>query len=290
MRSWLAPAAVLALLATDAAAWSSTEFVNLETGTQVVFLEDGALSTTEQVQPGTVIVDGVATKRVRVVAGVDVGWESFYTNDGSGFRLHRIVAPPPDSDGFLMNTPIVALPGTFTTGQSFAQNDAPATYFFPGVGSFPMQYDISSQVVGIETVVVPAGTFTALRVDSTLVMSGTIFGEFVSTASTSSDWYVRHLLAVKSAGEIDGEPYTTELTSHNVVLCGDLTQNGVVAASDVALYRSVLAGAAAFTSPQLARCNAIAPTACDVRDLTVLRREVSGPLLAPGASRACVTP
>ncbi len=286
----LALAAALALLAADAAAWSSTEFVNLETGTQAVFLEDGAISSTEQVQSGTVLVNGVATKRVRTVAGPDLGWEDFLTNDGSGFRGHRSVAPPPDSDGFLFNTPFVSLPGTFSTGQSFAQNDATATYFYPGVGSFPMQYDVSSLVVGVETVVVPAGTFTALRVDSTLVITGTIFGEFVSTSSTGSDWYVRHLMAVKSAGTIDGEPYTTELTSHNVVLCGDLTLNSVVAANDMAVYRSALAGALAFTSPQLARCNTIAPTGCNVRDLAVLRREVSGPLLAPGVSRVCVTP
>jgi hypothetical protein len=150
---------------------------------------------------------------------------------------------------------------------------------------------VSGQVVGIETVTVPAGTFTAVRVDTTLTIFGTIQGQFISTTGTSSDWYVRHLFPVKSVGTVDGTPYTSVLTSHNVTLCGDLTQNGVVAESDVALYRSALAGAVTLTAPQLARCTTIAPTGpCDVLDLTVLRREVSGPLLAPGVSRACLSP
>ncbi len=291
MRTGLALAVVLALLATDAAAYSSVDFVNLETGTQFVFLEDGAFSTTLAVQSGTVLVNGVATKRVRVVAGIDLGYEEYYTNDALGFRTHRTLEPAPDLDGFLFDTPYVALPGTFELGDSFGQNDAPVTYVYPAFGSFPLQYDVSGQVMGIETVVVPAGTFTAIRVDTTLTTFGTIEGEFISVSGTTSDWYVRNLLPVRSAGTIDGEPYLSELTSHNVLLCGDLTQNGVIAASDVTIYRSALAGAVALTAPQLARCNTIAPGGpCDVRDLAVLRREVSGPLLPPGISRACLAP
>ena len=291
MRTRIALAAALSLLAADAAAWSSVEFANLETGTQAVYLEDGVFSSTLAVQPGTVLVNGVATKRVRAVAGVDVGDEGYYTNDGLGFRTHRTIAPPPDLDGFLFDAPYVNLPGSFAVGDSFAQNDAPVTYVYPAFGSFPLQYDLTGQVVAIETVVVPAGTFTADRVDTTFTTFGTIEGEFISITGTSSDWYVRNLLPIKSAGVIEGEPYSTELTSHNVVLCGDLTLNGVVAASDVALYRSALAGAVTLTSPQLARCDTIAPGGpCDIRDLSVLRREVSGPLLAPGVSRACLTP
>lgn len=79
--------------------------------------------------------------------------------------------------------------------------------------------------------------------------------------------------------------------SHNIGLCGDSSQDGVIAASDVAVYRSALAGGTVLNATQLARCATVAPvSACNVRDLVVLRREVSGPLLAPGVSRACKPP
>ena len=70
MRLWFALAVVLSLFATDAAAYSSVDFTNLETGVQGTFLEAG-LSTTEVVQPGTVLVNGVATKRLLIVAGLE---------------------------------------------------------------------------------------------------------------------------------------------------------------------------------------------------------------------------
>jgi len=291
MRRWVAVAAGLSLFATDAAAYSSIDFGNLEDGVRLTSRDDGLFAYTEEVQTGTVLVSGVPTKRVRTVDGIYIGDESYLTNDALGFRLHREAYPPPDSDEFLFTTPAVALPGTFTLGQVFGQNDAAVSYIFPGFGTFPMLYDSSAQVIGIETVIVPAGTFTAVRVDNDFTIFGTIDGEFVSTGGPASDWYVRNLGVVKSAGSVDGEPFVTELMSHNVALCGDLTQDGVVAASDVALYRSALAGAATLTATQLGRCTTIAPQGpCDVRDLAVLRREVFGPLLAPGISRACKTP
>ena len=291
MRSWLALAVGLSVGASNASAYSSIDFSNLEDGVRHTSRDDGVSIYTEEVQAGTVLINGVQTKRVLTLDGIDAGTNEYGTNDALGLRLHRISFPPPDSDEFGFTTPAIDLPGSFTVGQMFGQNDAAVSYFVPGFGTFPLLYDNSAQVIGIEVVVVPAGTFTAIRIDGTMTIFGTIDGEFVSTGGPASDWFVRNVGVVKSAGVIDGVPYLTELMSHNIGLCGDLSQDGVIAASDVAVYRSALAGATALNATQLARCATIAPPSpCNVRNLAVLRREVSGPLLAPGVSRACKPP
>ena len=291
MRSWLVLVVGLSFSASSVSAYSSIDFANIESGVRHTSRDDGVSTYTEEVQAGTVLINGVQTKRVLTLDGIDAGTSEYLTNDGLGFRGHRIVFPPPDSDELRFTTPLVALPGTFTVAQIFGQNDGVISYVVPGFGTFPLLYDLDGQVIGIEVIVVPAGTFTAIRVDSTQTIFGTIDGEPVSTGGPASDWFVRNLGIVKSAGVIDGEPFLSELMSHNIGLCGDLTLDGVIAASDVGVYRSALAGATTLNATQLVRCATVAPVSpCNVRDLAVLRREVSGPLLAPGVSRACKPP
>jgi len=291
MRFWLALVAGLSVSATNASAYSSIDFSNIESGSRQTSRVDGVSIFTEEVQAGTYPIDGVQTKRILTLDGVNAGASDFVTNDALGLRLHRINYPPPESDVFRFTTPLVGLPGTFTVSQTFGQDDGGVSYVVPGFGTFPLLFDYSGQVIGIEVVVVPAGTFTAIRVDSDLTIFGTIDGEPVSTGGPGSDWFVRNLGAVKSSGVTDGEPYLVELMSHNIGLCGDLTLDGVIAASDVAVYRSALAGSTTLNGTQLARCATVAPVSpCNVRDLAVLRREVSGPLLEPGISRACKPP
>ena len=91
-----------------------------------------------------------------------------------------------------------------------------------------------------------------------------------------------------SIGTNDDGPFITELVSTNLELCGDVADDGFVDPEDVALFRDVLAGLAAFTPAGEAKCTVIDPPSdCDLLDLTVTRREIEGPLLAPGISQDC---
>ncbi len=140
----------------------------------------------------------------------------------------------------------------------------------------------------MEQVVVPAGTFQALRVDFTLTESVTVNGQTFVVSGPGSDWGVRNLGSVRSIGMPDGDSFISELVSTNLELCGDVADDGFVGPEDVALFRDVLAGLAAFTLAGEAKCTVIdLPSNCDLLDLTVIRREIEGPLLAPGISQVC---
>jgi hypothetical protein len=69
--------------------------------------------------------------------------------------------------------------------------------------------------------------------------------------------------------------------------CGDLDEDEVLAAADVAQLRGHLAGAP-LGAPALARCTVIAPVRpCDVLDAVVLRRALAPGPLAPGVAQVC---
>lgn len=106
---------------------------------------------------------------------------------------------------------------------------------------------------------------------------------------------MRHLGSVRSDGLSDGEPFLSELWSHDLELCGDLTLDGAVGNADIDLLREALAGAETLELGALERCpttarSGPAPESCDILDLIVLSREIDGGLLGPGTSRDCSNP
>ncbi len=79
--------------------------------------------------------------------------------------------------------------------------------------------DVQNKIAGKESVVVAAGTYDALRVDSTapaqLSLSLGIFGVPMTFNLVGSSWYVQDIGLVKSTLVVQGQPIsiTTELTS-----------------------------------------------------------------------------
>jgi para-nitrobenzyl esterase len=70
--------------------------------------------------------------------------------------------------------------------------------------------------------------------------------------------------------------------------CGDASDNGVVDAPDVAVMRTALAGGAPLSVRGAAKCRVENVTsACDIVDVTVLRRRLATPQLPPGISQSC---
>jgi para-nitrobenzyl esterase len=70
--------------------------------------------------------------------------------------------------------------------------------------------------------------------------------------------------------------------------CGDVTDNGIVDAADVALLRSNLAGSAALSIHGVSKCRVESGSAaCDIVDVAVMRRRLATPALGPGISQVC---
>jgi hypothetical protein len=71
-------------------------------------------------------------------------------------------------------------------------------------------------------------------------------------------------------------------------LCGDVNDDGTVNYLDVEDYRGFLADVVPFTPAGQRKCAVIgADTDCDILDVTVIRRDVEGPGLAPGIQQVC---
>ena len=267
----------------------SVDFYPLETGATLVYLEDGAVTRTETVQPGTVLVGGVPTKPILISGGVDDGVQQFGTNDSLGLRAHRAVIPGVDGGEILYTTPGILLPPSFMVGDQISQVDQPMVLLINGVGAVAAVFNNAGVFASIETVTVPAGTFAAYRIDR----DSSIFVPLISQTivEQGSTWYVRNIGSVRAEGTIDGSPVLFELLSHNQTLCGDGTGDGVIAADDTFLYRRALAGLQALSPIAQDRCSTTdMPSDCDAVDVSVLIREVDGPLLEPGIGTVCNLP
>lgn len=272
----------------SATAFESTHFGTLAPGASRTTLEDGIDLVTEVVQPGSTVINGTPTAQVLQTSGPDVGSAAFATNDAGGLLFHREFVPGIDGGTLTFSPPAIELPGTFALLDTFSQSDVPVAVTFNAGGGTTVYFDASATVVGIESVTVGAGTFNAVRIDGTNTLSESIGGPIV-LSEMITEWWVPHLGTVKSAGASDGEAFLSELQSHNIFLCGDLDENGVVEASDVTLYRQGLT--TSFSVSEQARCRTTASSGgCDVTSLVVQRREVEGPLLSPGITNICTLP
>ena len=70
--------------------------------------------------------------------------------------------------------------------------------------------------------------------------------------------------------------------------CGDISDDGVVDSTDVAVLRAALATGGPLSPHGAAKCRVESATAaCDVVDVTVLRRRLATPALPPGISQSC---
>ncbi len=294
MRCPLVRPSVLALVlalnlgfAGDAAAFRSVDFQPLEPGDSWTCFEDNVFTEIETVLLGTQLVNGVPTRVIEISGGPDDGVQVFLTNDTSGLRVHKVTSPDPEGAVEVYTPPKTLLPADFVVG-TFTRSVGSFVLTLTGLGAFPGSYSYTSNIIGVEQVTVPAGAFQALRARSTSTETVTVNGQLFFVSGSGSNWGVRNLGVVRSLGTTDGEPFISELVSTNIQLCGDVADDGFVGPEDVTLFRNVLAGLAALTLAGEAKCTVIDPPSnCDLLQLTVIRREIEGPLLEPGISQVC---
>ncbi len=185
--------------------FNMSEYFPLQSGNEWTFQKNGNATVTETdtVLNGTVLVYGVATKALQDSDGL----VQYYTNDSNGVRLHREFAPPMDlGDGVLRSatltfSPPLQLAAAQTSVGDTISGNGTATFFIAGLGTFPLNYAITSTIEIEEHVSVPLGNFLAVKVKRTLTVTGSILGQPFNETVIDNLWTAKHVGPVKLEGE-----------------------------------------------------------------------------------------
>src|SRR5438876_10965617 len=225
------------LFSTQAAAFVSAPYFPLPDGATWTYnVSDG--STETSTVAGTRSFNGAQVKIVRDQAGN----ENYFTNDDAGVRFHGGLFVDPVNGN---ETDTYSPPVPFAARDSIIGTPVPGSGSVTGVqGSttFTLSYTSASTPLAIETVTVPAGTFTnAVHLRLTISYSGVVNGIPVSFSTTYDDWLVAGVGTVSevAANSATGTTTTYELQSYAIRRpLADFSGDGQ---SDV-LWRNTLTG------------------------------------------------
>ena len=190
------------------------DYAPLQFGNEWTYLENGVSTLTQRVLDDLEVVNGIPTFVILDLDGEFSGSTVNLTNDSNGLRMHKLFLPgsgdPPNSTAIFI-PPLTLLNAVVDAGNVI--NSAGAVNLtFEGFGTFGLSYTATANVIGLETVTVPLGTFDALRVDSSLRLFGDIFNQPFDEFSSGTDWYGFGVGPVKSTSDGD----VSELVHTNV--------------------------------------------------------------------------
>lgn len=167
----------------------------------------------------TTLINGVATTAVEFSDGS----RFFVTVDAQGVKIHRIVQPSAVElqpgvfvDVIITLAPPADIVGPVVDAGATVSNSGTATVDL-GLGPpDTVSYDSQSTFVGIESITVPAGTFSdTMRVTPSLTLSGTLGGQPFSQVLSFEQWAARSLGLIKIIQDVDGLVQTNDLVSAN---------------------------------------------------------------------------
>jgi hypothetical protein len=192
----------------------SSEYLPLADNNSWSFIVNGSASTTLTVQPGTTLVNGVATKGMED----SEGGVSYFTSDSNGIREHREYDPFPPESTLTFNPPVVFV-GPAPDVPATVNGSGTATLSMPTVSPTPfmLNYTSTSTAQDFETITVPAGTFATVRLNTSIRVFGNAGGTPVDETITETYWVVRNLGPVKTVTTDIGGTDTLLLTSTNVI-------------------------------------------------------------------------
>ena len=201
----------VAALAGDARAlFMASDYQPLVVGSQLTYLQDGQIVTETILPPPGGIPAGTIAGIVQTSGGLNSGAESLIFGDARGLLLQKRTAPFLDSLEF--SDPMLLLPAVFDIGRSVSGSGT--VLWLPPAAAVPLPFNYfwSLDVIAEEQVTVPAGTFNAVRVDTTFDIPG--FGGILYAGSPApeldagfggtvfegdgSDWYALGIGIVKS--------------------------------------------------------------------------------------------
>ncbi len=167
-------------------------FFPLSPGASWTYLQNGATPVTRSVT-GTAMV---GTSLTTVVHGTDDGGNDVYwTSDANGIRDHREVYGPSDNVTFSQPLTLASPQPVFGT-TVFSGGTATGIVDVPPPTPFSFPYTLAVTPFGIETVTVPAGTFKAIKNQSTFSIPA------IGASSTQINWVAANVGPVKDV--IDG--------------------------------------------------------------------------------------
>jgi hypothetical protein len=175
-------------------------------GTQWTYQKDGG--TTEMV---------AIVKKPFTVNGVDTvpfqysltGAKEYYTNDGSGIRLHGTYSPKAYNNHpgtFTMSPPITIAPTQAVEGQTIHSGGI-VRLTVPGLGHAEANYNADYTVDGLETITVTAGTFEAIKLTYNLTIS--------DSTETGTLHLAKDIGQIRQTITYSGQTTTYELVSTN---------------------------------------------------------------------------
>jgi len=164
-------------------------------------------------------------------------------------------------------------PANVTIGSTYTSTGA-VTITYTNVTTFTLNYTSTTQIVGFETVSNNAGSqsWSALKVNTSVTMSGTVNGQFLTITSASTYWLVDGLGMVKSyAPNASGVMETWKLTSTNVVIPKPSQTIGTISFSPITLIVGGTTTASAnATSGLTVSYSSVTPSICTVNGSTVI--------------------
>lgn len=182
---------------------STKDYFPLESGLEWTYEQNGLNTVTMTVLSGSEYVNGVQTKVVRQSGGEYSGTKVYYTNDSNGIRRHKEFSPDVYIDGFdfadmtvILSPPMKYADQTATIGE-LNNSSGSAKITISGLGTFNLDYDSAIKIVGLENITVPLGNFDAIKIQSSLTLSGYIYGEYFTETTTSTYWLAEHIGPVK---------------------------------------------------------------------------------------------
>src|SRR5213595_238011 len=223
------------LFSTQAAAFASAPYFPLPDGATWTYnVSDGTTSSTEtRTVAGTRSFNGAQVKIIRDQAGN----ENYFTNDDAGVRVHGALFVDPVNGN---ETDTYSPPVPFAARDSIIGTQVPGSGSATGVqGSttFTLNYTSASTPLAIETVTVPAGTFTnAVHVRLTINYSGV-----VNYSATLDDWLVAGVGSVREVSTDTTSSTTTTWELRSYAIRRPLADFSGDGHSDV-LWRNTLTG------------------------------------------------
>src|SRR5437879_6421312 len=205
------------LFSARAAAFAAAPYFPLPDGaTWTYSVSNGATSTTEtRTVTGTRSFNGAQVKVLRDQAGT----ENYFTNDNSGVRFHGGFFPDPvkgdETDTY--SPPVLFLSRNPTIGVTELSTGTATGV--QGSVTITLNYAGPTAPLAIETITVPAGTFTnALHVRLTINYSGVVNGTQVNYSTTLDDWLVPGAGSVREMANnsTSSTTKTYELQSYNL--------------------------------------------------------------------------
>jgi hypothetical protein len=236
----------------------STAAINMEPyynpelvpGHKKTWLENGKYMI-QTVLEGTVQVSGRQTIAREQIGGEYPGARSYDSIDATGFYHHREFVPNLYVEGVgvadataTFSPPALESPPILNVGQTISsEGGVTMEYVFAGqeTASLLFSYEYTYTALGFETITVPLGTLSALKIAYTQKIYGTNYGEYYSYTNNGTLWAVANLGVIKRMStDSEGETRSEELVDINFTVLGDLDGDFAVGLADAIVGLKVL--------------------------------------------------